>query len=86
MPDAQKICKRCLLAAVGENELLRSLEELKAALPDEEKADTAEYERRLGICRRCDFLNAGTCLKCGCYVEFRALKKKMYCPGENRKW
>ena len=80
------MCKRCLLAETGETELLHSLEELKASLPDESKADTGEYERRLAICRSCDELNNGTCMKCGCYVEFRALKKRMLCPHENRKW
>lgn len=86
MPDPNKLCRRCLLAEAGEAELLRSLEELKAALSEEEKTDSKEYERRLEICRKCDELNSGTCMKCGCYAEFRALKKRMYCPHENRKW
>ena len=86
MPDTPKICRRCLLAEAGETALAQTLEELRAALTDEQKADSAEYERRLAICRGCDELNAGTCAKCGCYVEFRALKKGMNCPSENKKW
>ncbi|MBR5091369.1 MAG: hypothetical protein IK093_18245 [Ruminiclostridium sp.] len=86
MPDRPHICKRCLLEQLGETGLLRSLEELKAAMPPEDKTDNAEYERRLAVCRECDELNSGTCMKCGCYVEFRALKKRMHCPHENRKW
>ena len=44
------ICKRCLLAGTGEADLLQSLEELKAAMPEDEKADPEEYEKRLAIC------------------------------------
>ena len=80
------ICRRCLLSEIGEEALLQSLDELKAALPIDEKADSDEYERRLTICKNCDDLNSGTCMKCGCYVEFRALKKRISCPHENRKW
>lgn len=86
MPDTPKICKRCLLAEAGETALAQTLEELRAALSDEEKADSEEYGRRLTICRGCNELNGGTCMKCGCYVEFRALKKRMYCPHERKKW
>ena len=80
------ICKRCLLAEMGESALLQSLDELKAGMSDEDKAAPAEYERRLALCRGCDELNGGTCEKCGCYVEFRALKRRMYCPHEDKKW
>ncbi len=86
MPDTPKICKRCLLAEIGETALIKSLEELKAALPDEQKTDSAEYSARLDKCRRCDELNRGTCMKCGCYVEYRALKKKLHCPHEHSRW
>ncbi len=86
MPVTQHICRRCLLEELGETALVQSLEELKAALPEDEKTDSGEYERRLAICRECDALNAGTCVKCGCYVEFRALKERMHCPHEMKKW
>lgn len=82
----ERICKRCLLAEAGETDLLRTLGELKAAMPEEDKADAAEYERRLALCRDCDELIGGTCMKCGCYAEFRALKKRMHCPHELKKW
>ena len=81
-----KRCKRCLLAESGQADLARTLAELKTAMPEEEKADETEYERRLTICRGCGDLSGGTCMKCGCYAEFRALKKRMHCPHENRKW
>ncbi len=86
MAETLRICKRCLLKELGEKELLKSLDELKAAMSDEDKTDSAEYSRRLDICRACGELSNGTCMKCGCYVEFRALKKRMYCPHEHRKW
>ena len=85
MPE-KIICRRCLLEEAGNTDLLKTLEELKAGIPDEDKADSAEYASRLAICRQCDELVSGTCLKCGCYVEFRALKKKMYCPDVHGKW
>lgn len=80
------ICRRCLLAETGQNELIHTLEELKAAMLEAEKADEEEYQRRLSFCKQCDELVDGTCQKCGCYAEFRALKKRMYCPHEERKW
>ena len=86
MDNVKRICRRCLLEETGENDLIQSLEELRSALPEEEKADSGEYSARLEKCRSCDSLNSGTCVKCGCYVEFRALKKAMHCPHEDRKW
>lgn len=84
--NEQKICKRCLLAESGQTDLAQTLAELKTAIPAEEKTLPDEYERRLSLCRECDELYDGTCSKCGCYVEFRALKKRMYCPDTNKKW
>lgn len=81
-----KICRRCLLAESGQTDLAQTLAELKSAMPEDEKTDPEEYERRLTICRGCGELYDGTCRKCGCYAEFRALKKRMYCPHENKKW
>ena len=84
--NKQNFCKRCLLEELGRKDLIKSLEELKAALPVEDRADEYEYTHRLNTCRVCEELNSGTCLKCGCYVEFRALKARMHCPHENKKW
>ena len=49
-----------------------------------EKASDAEYARRLGICKECEFLEEGTCLKCGCYPEFKAAFNIQKCPM--KKW
>ena len=40
------------------------------------------YENRLKICKECDDLVAGTCLKCGCYVELRAAVTRNKCPAK----
>jgi hypothetical protein len=55
-------------------------------LPDGERADAAEYARRLALCTACANLNRGTCAMCGCYVEIRAAKRAMRCPQANPKW
>ena len=80
------ICRRCLLEQLGEDGLVKTLEELKNALPDEQRSDSALYKKRLDICLECDELINGMCGKCGCYVEYRALRKNQYCPHENKKW
>lgn len=56
----------------------------KNAIKKEDATEGETYEKRLSICKSCDFLNAGTCLKCGCYVELRAAGKNSHCPA--KKW
>ena len=52
-----------------------------------DKADDDLYQQRLAACQSCDHLIAGVCMKCGCYVEFRAAHKKLKCPNvKDRKW
>ena len=56
-------------------------------IPDGERADEALYRERLDACRKCDRLLSGVCMKCGCYVEFRAAYRRMKCPDAgDRKW
>ena len=82
-----KVCKRCLLAEAAEQGALADIRSKLDQLSPEERADEALYAQRLDACRQCDHLMAGTCLKCGCYVEFRAGIKKMKCPdAARRKW
>ena len=50
----------------------------------EDRACEEIYESRLNICKECDDLVAGTCLKCGCYVELRAAVMRNKCPM--KKW
>ncbi len=80
-------CKRCLLLeSAGENTLADIRKRIEK-LSDEEKTPEEIYQKRLSECKNCDFLISGVCMKCGCYVEFRAAFKKMKCPNaNNRRW
>ncbi len=44
-----------------------------------------EKERRLSICRDCEFYTAnGRCEKCGCFIRFKTRLETEHCPIE--KW
>ena len=78
-------CKRCLLRDVaGAEDVLAQVEKLKNLMGKDEKASVELYEKRLSQCRGCDSLLSASCLKCGCYVEIRALSKGAHCPA--KKW
>ena len=80
-------CKRCLLHEAAEEDTLKSIKERIDKLSDKEKVSAELYEHRLSECKNCDNLISGVCMKCGCYVEFRAAFKKQNCPDvKNRKW
>ena len=80
-------CKRCLLHEAAEEDTLRSIRERIDKLSEKEKAPDDLYEKRLSECKNCDHLISGVCMKCGCYVEFRAAFKKNNCPDvKDRKW
>ncbi|MBE6709973.1 MAG: hypothetical protein J6N32_11615 [Clostridia bacterium] len=82
-----KECKRCLLRESAENDTFENIRGRIDRLRPEEKADEELYERRLNACRECDHLISGICMKCGCYVEFRAAFRQMKCPNvSDRKW
>ncbi|SDD40969.1 hypothetical protein SAMN05216342_3113 [Exiguobacterium indicum] len=40
----------------------------------------AEYQERLRQCAVCSFYQDDTCLKCGCYVSYRARLATKHCP------
>ena len=79
------ICRKCLLAELGEDEYFDTLREYIANYPKEKSVSPEEYSRRLGICKSCERLANGMCEICGCYVELRALKNDQSCPGGG-KW
>ena len=82
-----KECKRCLLRESAENDTFEDIRGRIDKLRPEEKADEELYNRRLDACRNCDHLISGICMKCGCYVEFRAAFRQMKCPNvSDRKW
>ncbi len=80
-------CKRCLLHEAAEEDTLKSIKERIDKLSEKEKAADELYYQRLNECKNCDNLIAGVCMKCGCYVEFRAAFKKNNCPNaKDRRW
>ncbi len=82
----EKICKRCLLSEISDEDTQKTIKELIETMPEDKKADDTLYRQRLDICKSCDELINGMCGKCGCYVELRALQKVRRCPHEDRKW
>jgi len=83
MDDKTRVCKRCLLRdmAGADKEMI---EKYKASIKQNDRVSEEVYEMRLGICKECDKLEAGTCLACGCYVELRALSPMSKCSY--KKW
>ncbi len=85
--DALRVCRRCLLLESGDRYNYELIREYIKKIRPSERTEAGEYERRLELCRSCDELADGTCLKCGCYVEFRAAFRQQRCPNvKNRKW
>ena len=82
-----KECKRCLLREAAEHDTFESVREKVELLKPDERADDNLYRSRLDACMTCDHLISGVCMKCGCYVEFRAAFRRMKCPNAaDRKW
>lgn len=80
----KKPCLKCLLRELDEEAYMQKLHRYIEMLDADVKTGTELYEERLSACRMCDYLEAGTCLACGCYVELRAAVKKNRCPYQ--KW
>ena len=80
-------CKRCLLREMAEEDVLESITTRIDKLSPKEKSDDELYAKRLNECKNCEHLISGVCMKCGCYVEFRAAFKKNNCPNiMDRRW
>ena len=74
-------CKLCLIRDMAEKaDIYEYVKRTRAMLSESEKASDELYEERLNVCLVCDSLLAGTCQKCGCYVEIRAASKSAHCP------
>lgn len=83
----KETCKRCLLLQSGEADVYKTVKDFIENLDSELKVDESEYKERLSFCKNCDYLLSGMCLKCGCYVEIRAVLKEKSCPDTNDiKW
>lgn len=81
---AKRHCYKCLLREMDEKAYMEKLHRYIMLLDPDVKAAQKLYDSRLGVCRECDYLEAGTCQACGCYVELRAAVKKNKCPY--KKW
>ena len=77
------ICKKCLLREMAEADMAM-ITKYKEAIKENDRVSEEVYEARLSVCKSCEFLNAGTCGACGCYVELRAVAKAGKCPY--KKW
>lgn len=84
--SATRLCKKCLLREMPEEDIYKDMYEYLARLPQEDKAEKELYEQRLQICKECEMLLSGMCRLCGCFVEMRAAIKKRSCPGAPQKW
>ena len=80
------ICKKCLIRDMAEKSYTENLKSYMQRIDENIKVSEKEYEKRLSICKKCDNLLSGMCLKCGCYVELRAMTKKQKCPSIPSKW
>lgn len=80
-------CKRCLLLQAGEKQSYDEIKKYIGTLDSSVKVSENEYKNRLDLCRKCDQLLSGMCLKCGCYVEVRAVFKNKSCAdADNVRW
>ena len=82
--ESRRDCYRCLLREIDEEAYMQKLHRYIELLDNDVKTEREVYEGRLRICKKCDYLEAGTCGACGCYVELRAAVKRNPCPY--KKW
>jgi len=80
----KKPCLKCLLKEMDEAAYMEKLHRYIEMLDADVKTAQGIYADRLSVCKACDYLESGTCLACGCYVELRAAVKKNKCPY--KKW
>ena len=77
-------CKKCLLLEAGEEAAFKTVSDYLETVDKSLLADGNLRNSRLSLCKKCEYLISGLCLKCGCYVEIRAALKAKACPYE--KW
>ena len=76
---------RCLLREANPD-LGKIVSDYVDSLPEEAKVPDPIYRQRLAVCESCPRLADGMCLDCGCYVEARAAKAGLKCPGVPSRW
>lgn len=82
--EKKRHCYRCLLREMDEEAYMKQLHHYIELLDPDLRTAQGIYGDRLSVCKECDYLEAGTCQACGCYVELRAAVKKNRCPY--KKW
>ena len=82
--ENRRRCYQCLLRERDEEAYMKQLHRYIELLGRDVKTAEEIYKGRLSLCKQCDYLEAGTCQACGCYVELRAAVKKSHCPY--KKW
>lgn len=83
--EERKICRKCLIPDYVEDReafLHTSIDQM----PETERVEKKEYERRLGQCKQCENLRNGMCGLCGCFVLIRTAGRDSYCPATPEKW
>ena len=78
---------RCLIGEMpDEAELAKIIRDRIDTIPEEDRVPEEEYAVRLAKCRECRHLQRGTCARCGCYVEIRAVRRAQRCPEIPPAW
>ncbi len=81
------VCKKCLLLEAGEEKSFIGVKDYIDTIDNSLKVNDDLYVKRLSFCKKCDNLISGMCLKCGCYVEIRAVFRNKSCPDfDDKKW
>lgn len=86
MSAQRQPCRKCLLSDEADQAAYATVKDYIDSLPPERRADEKTYRARLEVCRRCEFLHNALCVKCGCYVEVRCVKRRLTCPDVPPRW
>ncbi len=84
--SARPPCRKCLLSDEEDRRAYATIRDYIDSLDPASKVDDALYQARLMQCRACEHLRNALCLKCGCYVEVRCVKKRLSCPDVPARW
>lgn len=86
MNNNQRICRKCLLSDIAQEDFLKNMRNYINNMDPDIKTDKNEYVKRIAACRECEHLYNGLCNICGCFVEYRAAVRSNYCPEVNKRW
>lgn len=50
--------------------------------PNEKRSSEDEFQRRMDICRSCEYfrVKTETCRKCGCFMKLKTKLERSHCP------